>query len=60
MNLVAMNIDTFEERLLQRNSLLRPLLTTDCGAFLEFFLRVALSSSEYFAPCEESRFRISE
>ena len=37
MNLVAMNIDTFEERLLQRNSLLGPLLTTDCGAFLEFF-----------------------
>ena len=37
MNSVAMNIDTFEERLLQRNSLLGPLLTTDSGAFLEFF-----------------------
>ena len=37
---------------------LRPLLTTDCGVFREFFLRVALSSSEYFAPCEESIFRI--
>ena len=32
-----MNIDTFEERLLQCNSLLRPLLTTDCGVFREFF-----------------------
>ena len=54
MNLVAMNIDTFEERLLH----IEAAFNNRLWGVSRVFLRVALSSSEYFAPFEESIFGI--